>query len=178
MKDLLAFPFPCRRARGGAAWSGDDSSFGGCTGGAGAVLASSRWRFTFSNCTVNPCAAIAAFCSSHTPNLGTADGLLGRGGSGGCWWRGGDGDGEADAGLGAPWWYWAPWPWLPPCGCGGKLRSLVLLLVYLGWYGLGGENLLPRLLASDAALLLLLPVRRWCPWPGCGCWCWYVRWWG
>lgn len=38
---------------------------------------------------------------------------------------------------------------------------LVVLLLYRGWYGLGGENLLPRLLVSDAALLPLLPVRRW-----------------
>ena len=84
MKDLSAFLFPCRRARGAAAaWSGD-SSLGG--GGEGAVLlASSRWRFTFSNCTVKPCAAIAAFCSSHTPNLGTADGLGRRGSGGGGW---------------------------------------------------------------------------------------------
>jgi len=84
--------------------SSGDSSFGGCTGGgAGPVLASSRWRFTFSNCTVKPCAAMAALRSSHTPNLGTADGFGRRGGGGWWWWRGGDG--EADAALGAaPWW--------------------------------------------------------------------------
>jgi hypothetical protein len=44
---------------------------------------------------------------------------------------------------------------------------LLLLLPYRGWYGLGGENLLARLLTSDAALLPLLPFRRWYPcWPG------------
>ena len=54
--------------------------------------------------------------------------------------------------------------------------SLLLLLLYLGWYGLGGENLLPRLLASDAALLPLLPVRRWYRWCGCGTGAWPWTW--
>jgi hypothetical protein len=58
------------RARLSAAPSGGD----GTRGTAGTPdLATSRFRFTFSNCTVNPCAADEAVCSSHTPNLGTAD---------------------------------------------------------------------------------------------------------
>jgi hypothetical protein len=40
-------------------------------------------------------------------------------------------------------------------------RRRVGVLLLRGWYGLGGENLLARLLTSDAALLPLLPFCRW-----------------
>ncbi|BAS98769.1 Os06g0636201 [Oryza sativa Japonica Group] len=56
----------------------------GTTPAAPAPRAAARLRFTLSNITVNPCAAASPFCSSHTPNLGTADALWRRGGRGGA----------------------------------------------------------------------------------------------
>jgi hypothetical protein len=53
----------------------DESDGGGRVTFGPPALAASRSRFTLSNCTVKPCTADAALCSSHTPNLGTADAL-------------------------------------------------------------------------------------------------------